>query len=276
MANTIRQEDAKKRDSYIVRDINTSDVMTVVFPNGIQTGLEGFDNTRKCTFYNETRHYDGIAVGLTGSDAQIHISSGLSAAGTAPLKFTSGSLMTIPEAGAVEYDGTDIFYTLTTNGQERRNITARPYAAFYSDQNQSNSPGSESIFTYNNTSYSSYIDLIDTTKLQVGYTGIYNLAFSIQFSNADSAEHIASVWLKKDESNLPATKSEVTIHKAQSGREGTGILAANFFVQMSSGSFLQLGWDVDNVNLTAKTIPAGVSPDSPISPSIVVTLSRID
>lgn len=276
MANTIKQEDARKKDSYVVRDLNTGNVMTVVFPNGIQTGLEGFSNNRKCTFYNETRHYNGIAVGLTGSNAQIHIASGSNVKGSAPLKFTSGSLMTTPESGAVEYDGTDIFYTITTDNQVRRNITAKPYAAYYSDQDQTNSPGSESIFTYNNTSYSSYIDLVDTTKIYVGYDGVFNLAFSIQFDNADSSEHIASVWLKKDGDIVPATKSEITVHKAQSGRDGTGILAANFFVQMTSGSFLQLGWDVDDVLLTAKTLPAGVSPTSPASPSVVVTLNKVD
>ena len=276
MANTIKQEDARKKDSYVVRDLNTGNVMTVVFPNGIQTGLEGFSNNRKCTFYNETRHYNGIAVGLTGSNAQIHIASGSNVKGSAPLKFTSGSLMTTPESGAVEYDGTDIFYTITTDNQVRRNITAKPYAAYYSDQDQTNSPGSESIFTYNNTSYSSYIDLVDTTKIYVGYDGVFNLAFSIQFDNADSSEHIASVWLKKDGDIVPATKSEITIHKAQFGRDGTGILAANFFVQMTSGSFLQLGWDVDDVLLTAKTLPAGVSPTSPASPSVVVTLNKVD
>lgn len=39
------------------------------------------------------------------------LSAGTAAAGTAPLKFTSGTNLTAAEAGAVEYDGTHLFYT---------------------------------------------------------------------------------------------------------------------------------------------------------------------
>ena len=38
-------------------------------------------------------------------------SSGSAAASTAPLKFTSGSVMTTPESGSVEYDGTNLYFT---------------------------------------------------------------------------------------------------------------------------------------------------------------------
>jgi hypothetical protein len=46
-----------------------------------------------------------------GATALVSISAGTAAAGTAPLKFTQGPVMTTPEAGAMEYDGTDLFFT---------------------------------------------------------------------------------------------------------------------------------------------------------------------
>jgi hypothetical protein len=43
--------------------------------------------------------------------AKLHIAAGSATAGTAPLKFTSGTLLTTPEPGAIEYDGTHFYGT---------------------------------------------------------------------------------------------------------------------------------------------------------------------
>ena len=52
-----------------------------------------------------------VGIGTTTPTAQVHIAAGSTSANTAPLKFTSGTNMTTPEDGAVEYDGTDYFVT---------------------------------------------------------------------------------------------------------------------------------------------------------------------
>jgi len=44
-------------------------------------------------------------------EALLHLGAGGVLTGTAPLKFTSGLLLTTPEAGAFEFDGTDLFFT---------------------------------------------------------------------------------------------------------------------------------------------------------------------
>jgi len=46
--------------------------------------------------------------------AKIHIAAGTATANTAPLKLTSGTNLTTPEAGAVEFDGTNYFVTSST------------------------------------------------------------------------------------------------------------------------------------------------------------------
>lgn len=46
--------------------------------------------------------------------AWLHIKAGSAAASSAPLKFTSGTNLTTPEAGAVEFDGTNYFATSST------------------------------------------------------------------------------------------------------------------------------------------------------------------
>lgn len=57
----------------------------------------------------------GIAIGsqagaLTAT-ARLHLMAGAAAVSSAPLKFTAGINLTTPEIGAMEYDGTDLFFT---------------------------------------------------------------------------------------------------------------------------------------------------------------------
>ncbi len=67
--------------------------------------------------YDEVNNRLGIRVTPT---AALHLPAGATSANNAPLKFTSGSLTTTPEAGAVEYDGTD--YWLTNGALSRNKI----------------------------------------------------------------------------------------------------------------------------------------------------------
>lgn len=74
--------------------------------------------------YLSKEHYDtGLNNPVNGGHKTITIRPGTTTAGTAPLKFSSGSLMTTPEAGAVEFL-TDRFYLTQTTGTTRKVIAA--------------------------------------------------------------------------------------------------------------------------------------------------------
>jgi len=60
-----------------------------------------------------------LGVGTTSPTAFAHIKAGTTAAGTAPLKLTSGPLLTAPEAGAIEFL-TDAYYATMTTGPTRK------------------------------------------------------------------------------------------------------------------------------------------------------------
>ncbi len=71
-----------------------------------------------------TGHLDGsfFVGGQTAPTAKLHLVAGTTAASTAPLKFTSGSLLTAAEAGAVEFL-TDKWYGTITTGAARKEFT---------------------------------------------------------------------------------------------------------------------------------------------------------
>lgn len=66
-----------------------------------------------------------IGIGENNPTAILHLKAGTVTASTAPLKFTSGTNLTTAEAGAFEFDGTDLFFTPSTvrNTLVRNNTT---------------------------------------------------------------------------------------------------------------------------------------------------------
>jgi hypothetical protein len=61
-------------------------------------------------FWGTANHVIDGAGGATFS--KVTLNAGTATAGTAPLKFTSGVVNTTPEAGALEWNGTDLFITI--------------------------------------------------------------------------------------------------------------------------------------------------------------------
>lgn len=85
-----------------------------------------------------------VGIGLTNPTAKFHLAAG--SASAAPLKLTSGTLLSSPQTGSIEFDGTNLYYTDGTNA--RRTIlydTAGNYAI-----NHVTSPG-DMTFTPNSS-----------------------------------------------------------------------------------------------------------------------------
>lgn len=55
-----------------------------------------------------------VGIGQTTPTAILHLKAGTATASTAPLKFTSGTNLTTAEAGAMEFNGTNLFFSPST------------------------------------------------------------------------------------------------------------------------------------------------------------------
>ena len=79
--------------------------------------------------YLEKEHYNtGLSDAANGGHKTITIRPGTAAANTAPLKFSSGTLLTTPEAGAIEFNNNKLYFTQTT-GPTRLTVAAYNDAA---------------------------------------------------------------------------------------------------------------------------------------------------
>lgn len=66
-------------------------------------------------------HYnDDTDNAVNGGHQKITVKAGTTAAGTAPIKLTSGSLMTAAEAGAIEFNNDFLYFTITTGSSRKK------------------------------------------------------------------------------------------------------------------------------------------------------------
>ena len=122
----------------------------------------------------------------------------------------------------------------------------------------------------------------DKTRVYVTNAGVYNFQFSAQFRNTDTSDeqHVA-VWVRKNNissaNDIVDSNSFISVSKAKGGNPGETIAAWNFFLQLAAGDFIQLLWHAETANvITLETIPAGVSPTHPRTPSLILTANRVD
>lgn len=94
-------------------------------PNGgnVAIGNSTTDNSLYRLFVNGALGANTASIGTGVSPtAKLHLGAGSAGASNSPLKFTSGTNLTTPEAGAIEYDGTEFY---ATNSTASRTILAR-------------------------------------------------------------------------------------------------------------------------------------------------------
>jgi hypothetical protein len=65
-----------------------------------------------------------VGISVAAPTASLHLPAGTASASTAPLKLTSGTNLTVAEAGAIEYNGTNIFFTPSSATRNNFLITA--------------------------------------------------------------------------------------------------------------------------------------------------------
>jgi hypothetical protein len=113
------------------------------------------------------------------------------------------------------------------------------------------------------------------TKITVVDAGIYNLQFSIQFVNANANVKDASVWLRQNGVDVPASNGESSIPAKHGAVDGRLIVAWNYFLIAAAGDFFELMWYTDSSDISIQHIDAQTSPTRPVTPSVILTVARV-
>jgi len=152
-----------------------------------------------------------------------------------------------------------------------------PHGAFQdsTDQVAANTTTAYAI-TFDTTDFSNGVTLSNSSRLNVSQSGIYNVQFSIQFTNTTNASQDVDVWFRKNGTNIDKSNSRFGF----APRKGVGdpfhiIAAMNFFVNLNANDYVEIMWRPTDVGVTIEQYPAGTSPTRPAVPSAIVTLSFV-
>jgi hypothetical protein len=161
-------------------------------------------------------------------------------------------------------------------GPDGGRFMSNPFGAWSSDSDQTASSTTAAYaITYDVTDISDSVYLDGTSKLTVTHPGVYNLQFSIQFTNTDTQIHDVDVWVAVNGSNVSNTNSRFSVPNSHGGTDGHLIAALNVFLSMQSGDYVELYWATNNTGVRIEHIAAASSPTRPATPSVIATMSFV-
>ena len=151
---------------------------------------------------------------------------------------------------------------------------AFPYGAFSSDQDQTTTANTATLMTLNTTDFSNGVS-IDSSKITAEFAGVYNLQFSAQFQNTDTAFQDVYIWLKQNGADITGSTGFVSIPNRHAGTDGHSIVGWNYFLTMNANDHVEIYWSVPNVAVTIQHLAASGTPTKPSTQSVVATLSFV-
>ena len=152
-----------------------------------------------------------------------------------------------------------------------------PHGAFQdsTDQVAANTTTAYAV-TFNTTDFSNGVTIASSSRITVADAGIWNLQFSIQFTNTTNASQDVDVWFRVNGTNVANSNSRFGF----APRKGVGdpfhiIAAINYFVSLNATDYVEIMWRPTDVGVTIEQYAAGTSPTRPAVPSAIVTMSFV-
>lgn len=127
--------------------------------------------------------------------------------------------------------------------------------------------------TFNTADVLDGITLVNNSRLTVPAAGVYNLQFSAQFVNTDSAIHDIDIWLKKNGTNIPGTNGQVSVPNRHGSVDGHALPSWNYFLSLAANDYVELFWATTNTAVSLQAIAA--SGPHPAAASVIVTIHRV-
>jgi hypothetical protein len=157
-------------------------------------------------------------------------------------------------------------------------VNATPkIGSFFSTQSQSattiNTP---KAMTLNNTdAFSSGVSIVSNSQITVDATGIYNLQFSAQIDRVSgSGLDSVDIWYRVQGVDAPNTNTKITI--AGNVNESKTVASWNFFISLTAGQYVELMYSVTDLNLQILYETANLSVPHPATPSVILTIQKIN
>jgi len=152
-----------------------------------------------------------------------------------------------------------------------------PYGSFQdsTDQVAANTTTAYAV-TFNTTDFSNGVTMASGSRITVADAGIWNLQFSIQFTNTTNASQDVDVWFRVNGTNVANSNSRFGFAPRKSAGDPYHTIAAmNYFVSLNATNYVEIMWRPTDTGVSIEQYAAGTSPTRPAVPSAIVTMSFV-
>jgi hypothetical protein len=146
------------------------------------------------------------------------------------------------------------------------------HGAFHSTVIQTNPIASAvNKMTYNTTTLSSGVTVVNNSQIKVAYSGVYNFQFSAQLEKTDGGTDNADIWIQINGSNVDYTNTRIEL----AGNNAKQIAAWNFVIQMSADQYVELCWSSADADVRLYAEGPNTGPARPGIPSVIATMTLV-
>jgi hypothetical protein len=152
-----------------------------------------------------------------------------------------------------------------------------PYGAFQdsTDQVAANTTTAYPV-TFNTTDFSNGVAMASGSRITVADAGIWNLQFSIQFTNTTNASQDVDVWFRVNGTNAANSNSRFGFAPRKGASDPYHTIAAmNYFLTLNATDYVEIMWRPTDTGVSIEQYAAGTSPTRPAVPSAIVTMTFV-
>ena len=143
------------------------------------------------------------------------------------------------------------------------------YGSFYDTTDQTAAAiNTAYAMTFNTTDITNGVTIgTPTSRIYVDTINLYNIQFSAQLINTAGGAHNAWIWLRKNGTDVANSATTLRLQ----GNNTEMVAAWNFLLDMNSGDYFELMWEVSDLAVSLFADPA--SAVHPAIPSIILTVT---
>ncbi len=150
-------------------------------------------------------------------------------------------------------------------------LAGRAYAQPSSTQDQTGNVAAATAVTFNTDLTGTGVSVVSSTQVTFTAAGTYMLMPSIQFVNSAASDYTATIWFRKNGTNIANSATVISVPKAADG--GAAVFSLSFFDTVTAGQYIEIMWLPQNVAVTIEHTAVGAI--APAIPSIICPVMRI-
>jgi hypothetical protein len=193
----------------------------------------------------------------------------ISAMPNATTPLTGNELMPLVQSGV------NVKSTISAYGDYARTKYFN-HGAWQDTTTQTGSITAGTPFTFNTADVTDGVTLVSGSQLTVPIAGVYNFQWSGQFQNVENDIENVKVWLRINGVDVPGSAGIISLAARKSATIfARTIIGWNYFLSLTAGQYVEIVWLPSVASITVPAYPAIVSPASPSTASVIVTVNQV-